>query len=206
MSSFYYLFMAMEWRIRKGDLHLGFMDSDYYIYRYVLRQIDEYFSQDIFERTEHLDSFVYSIRKEMSATPLLELRSKIYELMGIMFTHEEDSKEEELRERLEGVDIGRMATVSQYCFFDIDERYPFFFWRRCRQKQDVQWTQGSVTRPLPVDSHGIQLYYSQELFESELGGELHLLTASLQSALRGEPYAKIISVEIQNTEDVKDIL
>ena len=62
-SKRYFVIMNMETHIRKTDLALGVIDTDHSIRNSVMRELDNRFPNPIYDKTETLDSIIYSIKK-----------------------------------------------------------------------------------------------------------------------------------------------
>ncbi len=198
--SYYYIFMAMELVVRKEDLSLDLLDSDSEIYNYVLEQLDALFPSDRYDKTEHHDCFVYSLKSSIPATAILSLRRRVYELMNITLPKYESWSNKKVEKQLEGADLGKLISISQ-SLYNSDELFEFFRWRECNQLIDVKWSPDSCYRGLPIKSYGVQLYQSKDLFVTEYGGTFHLLTTPLLNALGDMPFANIVSAEIQDIDE-----
>lgn len=72
-------FLAFEARFRKDDLSLGYIDSKGEIRQNTIKEIDALFPEDLYDRVETLDAYIYSMKKDLPVEPFLKLWIGIYQ-------------------------------------------------------------------------------------------------------------------------------
>ncbi len=192
-KSTYFVFMRLEATIEKSKLMMGHIDADHTTRMYVSEQLDQAFPTNLYEKKNHLGFISYSLRGDLPAKALTVLRKKIYSLMDIkpnLF------KENELEEELKDLTVKQWVETGMQCIYDVNLIYPFFQWRQCRQWLPVDAKPDGFHGRLPITAGGMQIYCSENTFETELSGELYLMTNPLKKLLGDDPLADLVSVEI----------
>ena len=197
MRSYYYIILTLEIELRKADLSIGFMDENKSIKKYVIKQLEDYYPQSRYNWKETFDGYVISLRPDLPAEPLKHLRDFTYVFMDIDLRGEDKFHEEQIKQELVNADVSKMVTVCQ----DHIHNYSKFYWRsyRASLKMDSD-ERGIFSGYLPIIGRGIQIYQSDDYFETEMGGSLHLLESPLRKILNKAPYIDLLSIRIDDAD------
>ena len=189
----YSIILDLETKVWKRDLALGFQDPDLHISKYALEQLLQMFPSSLYDMTETLFSYTFSLKRNIPANDILLLRWVIYQFMEI-----EDDIEDELKD-VGIANIAELVAFSQkryvwYC----NPRYDMLRWRTYISYLSIYRSPDcTYTDSLKVDRAGIQIYLSDDFFASELGGSLYLIEKPLRKLLGGCKYSDIVSVRIE---------
>lgn len=195
----YYLMMNMEPHIHKNDLALGFIDSDYKIRKEVLKKLELFFQNTVYDRMETLDTIIYSIKKELPAKPFLELRNTVLALMGIEQDFDQKMKQDELTKKLINSNVVKMVEESQHCLYLFNTFYDNFRWRKNLTSLPIKRDDCSYLSSLKVTQYGIQVYSSAFDFKTELEGELDIIINPLREILTqlSVPFKDALCVNVE---------
>lgn len=197
MNSYYYIILTLEIEFQKSDLSIGYMDNDKSKRNYVLKQLREDYPSEKYNWREYYDGYVISLKNNLPAKPLMILRDCTYALMKIDLNGEDMFYEEPLKQALVNADIAKMVEVCQ----DNDGDYSKFYWRTYKSYLDLDTDEtGVFSGRLPIIGHGIQIYQSDDYFETEMGGSLHLLESPLRKILNKAPYIDLLSIRIGDAD------
>lgn len=195
----YFVIMNMETHIHKKDLALGFVDTDGEIRDEVLKKLDEYFPGSTYDRTETLDTIIYSIKKTLPAEPLMNLRNLVLIFLDIEQDSYQKIKDEELNTHFKKSIIADIVKESQHCHYLYTVLYNFFRWRSYEGSIPIHRDSCSYKSSLAVTQYGIQIYLSASDFTSEFEGELSIMLNPLRHILNrvSNPFNNILSIQIE---------
>ena len=178
----------MEAVVRKRSLSLDYVDSSGSIREKVFGQLKKRFTSELFEISESLDAYTFSIRKDLPASPIMELRSRTYSLFNL---NPDSFKEQELARMMDGANISQAIDIAMN-----SPKYDYFSWRRCRQQMHLNSVSDGFRGVLDFEACGLQFYISHSTFDAEISGELSLCTAALKKALGDMTYSDNVSLMI----------
>ncbi len=188
----YSIILDLETNVWKRDLDLGFQDPDQHISKYALEQLLQMFPSSLYDMTETLFSYIFSLKRDTPANDILSLRQVIYQLMEI-----EDDIEEVVKD-LDKANVAELVTFAQKRYAWYNPRYDMLRWRTYRSYLSIYRSPDcKYTDSLKVVRAGIQIYLSDDFFASELGGSLYLIEKPLRKLLRHSKYSDIVSVRIE---------
>ena len=199
---YFYIYIVMETKVSKTDMTLGTIDRN--VRNYVKQQLEEEFPAHLYNQVETSDSFIFSLKGDLPFEPILQLRDQIYKCAGISIDDSlESCHEEQLLEELKGVKVSDAIAKSQHSFLLTD----FYNWFR--------WVSGdgvlamkigpdfSGYQALPVLQSGIQVYRSNDYFDSDYGSNLSLLEFPLQKELKTiNPFSELVRVGIKEKKSL----
>ena len=189
----YSIILDLETKVWKRDLDLGFQDPDQRISKYALGQLLQMFPSSLYDMTETLFSYSFSLKRDIPADDILSLRQVIYQLMEI-----EDDIEYVVKD-FGKANIAELVAFAQrrYVWY-YNPRYDMLRWRTYRSYLSIYRSPDcKYTDSLKVVRAGIQIYLSDDFFASELGGSLYLIEKPLRKLLRHSKYSDIVSVRIE---------
>lgn len=188
-------FLAFEARIRKDDLSLGYIDSKGEIRQNTIKEIDALFPEDLYDRVETLDAYIYSMKKDLPVEPILKLWIGIYDVLGIIQNSYEKLLMDEHIKSLRNSTVGHMVKLSQETSHkNSSSRY--FYWVEIEKEVAIRRREGSFLEKLNYKASGIQLYIYSCIDRIEFPGHFSLLTAPLRHYFKNNPFAGNLSVEI----------
>lgn len=192
--------MNMETHIRKTDLALGVIDTDHSIRNSVMRELDDRFPNSIYEKTETLDSIIYSIKKSLPAKPFMDLRTLALIFLNIEQDFYQQKKDEELESALKNADVDVLVGESQHCFYLYNVFYDFFRWKSYNTSLPINIDERTYTSYLDVTQSGIQIYSSAPDFDAEFEGELGIMLNPLKHILKRShnQFIDTLSIQIEN--------
>lgn len=188
-------FLAFEARFRKDDLSLGYIDSKGEIRQNTIKEIDALFPEDLYDRVETLDAYIYSMKKDLPVEPILKLWIGIYDVLGIIQNSYEKLLMDEHIKSLRNSTVGHMVKLSQETSHkNSSSRY--FYWVEIEKEVAIRRREGSFLEKLNYKASGIQLYINSCIDRIEFPGHFSLLTAPLRHYFKNNPFADNLSVEI----------
>lgn len=199
----YFVIMNMETHIHKNDLALGSVDTDGKIRNEVLKKLDEYFPSSTYERTETLDTIIYSIKKSLPAKPFMELRNLVLILLDIEQDFYQKMKDDELNTQYKDSVIADIVKESQHCHYLHTVIYNFFRWRSYEGAIPIK-RDGWRESPLTVTQYGIQIYVSAPDFKSEFEGPLSIMLNPLLHILNrtSNQFNNTLSIQIERAPEL----
>lgn len=200
VKSRYFVILNMEIHIHKKDLTLGYVDIDGKIRNEVLKKLEEFYPSSTYERTETLDTIIYSIKKSLPAKPLMDLRSLVLILLGIEQDSYQKMKDDEVNTILKDSIIADIVKESQHCHYLFTVLYDFFRWRSYPGAITIRRNGCSYDSPLNVTQYGIQIYSSEPDFQSEFEGTLSIMLNPLRHIIDrvSNPFNKNLSIQIES--------
>ena len=190
----YFISLDFEVRVPKRNLNRGVSDENHEVWNETVAHLDEIYKPDRYQRTETLDSIIYSVRSDLPARPFLQLRSACLIVMGIDFDYREQHREDSIEKELANATVGQMVTLSQHCIYDYTVIYPKFRWREYPEYIDLP---PKHVDGLRVQASGIQIYASDYDFVTEMDGDIAIISGPLRHILRSFPYVETLSVRIE---------
>ncbi len=197
-SQQYSIILDLETRLLKRNLALGYVDSDLHISKYALQQLHQMFPSTLYDVTETLFSYVFSLKRDIPAKDILVLRNSVRLLMGL--------PEDDISDALKGLINSSLAELVAFA----QKRYVLWFaprydtlrWRTYKASLSVYRSPDcKYPDSLEVERGGIQIYLSDDFFAGELYGALHLLENPLRKILSDSMYKNIISVRIEDSNE-----
>ena len=196
-SKRYFVIMNMETHIRKTDLALGVIDTDHSIRNSVMRELDNRFPNSIYDKTETLDSIIYSIKKSLPAKPFMDLRKLALIFLNIEQDFYQQKKDDELESALKNADVDVLVGESQHCFYLYNVFYDCFRWKSYNTSLPINIDDRTYTSYLDVTQSGIQIYSSAPDFDAEFEGELGIMLNPLKHFLKRSHNQFIDTLSIQ---------
>jgi len=201
MDSYFYMIITLEVEVPKTGLDLGCLDKDGSIKKYSLEQLHKMFPSNLYDCTELLGSYVFSVKGNLKAKPFLDLRSKALSIMDVNFDLAEEFEERDLKAELKGSTVSEMVRLSQPRYYDFNLIYNNFRWIEYNARIGLRLSRNHSHREsTPFVGRGLQIYKSYDYFTTEDAGELTLLTDPLQSLLKDMPYSQLLSVRIKDVK------
>lgn len=195
----YFVILNMETHIHKNDLALGYVDIDGKIRNEVQQKVEEYFPASTYDRTETLDTIIYSIKKSLQAEPLLNLRKTILFLLGIEQDTYQQMMDDELNSHYKESVMDEIVKESQKYHYHYSYFYDSFRWRSYQGGIPIRLDGRSNASRLTVTQYGIQIYSSAPDFKSEFKGELSIMLDPLLHILDGvsNQFKNRLSIQIE---------
>lgn len=147
--------VALETRVPKQNLSLGFIDEQNTIGDEVLRQLQGKFPEELYSHSESLDSYVFSLKENMPTKPLVDIQKEVLSLMDFRYNSTR---------------------------FD---RVTFPYWMELDSSPN-----GFLRKGLKVEQSGIQIYLSKDKIQTDMSGELKIITHPLREHLKDTLSAK----------------
>ncbi len=197
MKSYYYLIITLEIEVPKTSLTLGYLDEDGSIKEYALEQLLKLFPSDLYDCTELLGSYVFSIKTDLKAKQFLKLRDMALKLMDVEFDYLQESEEKRLKKELKNASVSEMIKISQPRMYDFNQYYNNYRWKEYGASLQLYSRRDeSFSGYASVTCKGIQIYKSNDYFTTESSGVLWIITDPLRSALKKIPYSNLLSARI----------
>lgn len=184
-SSTFSIIAVMETEVSKKNMHLGFLDNDRLIQKEVFRQLNNRFPKDMYTRTELHDSYVFSVKGDLPAKPLLLLCKGVQSLNRFTHYNGEESQWQDMTTTLDQATISQAISISQHNYFNLNLPFTKFWWQSFESWLHLDTSRNAfLDEPLMVTKRGIQLYLSQDPYYMEMGGEFHVLSHAIRNTLR----------------------
>ncbi len=184
-SSTFSIIAVMETEVSKENMHLGYLDNDGLIQKEVFRQLNNRFPKNIYTRTELHDSYVFSVKGDLPAKPLLLLAKGVQSMNRFTYYNGEESQWQDITTTLDQATISQAIRISQHNYFNLNCPFTKFRWLSFESMLHLDASRNAfLSEPLMVTKRGIQLYMSQDPYYFEFGGEFYVLSHAVRNTLR----------------------
>ena len=183
-SSTFSIIAVMETEVSKMNMHLGYLDNDGLIQKEVFRQLNNRFPEDVYTRTELYDSYVFSVKGDLPAKPLLLLCKGVQSLNTFTHYNGKESQWRDIAATLDKATISQAISISQHNYFYMNLPFTKFWWLSFESWLHLDTSRNAfLNKPLMVTKRGIQLYLSPDPYYLEFGGEFRILSHAIRNTL-----------------------